>query len=203
MFSVPTTPHRVVRAFAEGGFLAIVGTFVVSAVGASLTLWAPAGGLLAYPIELIAGPAGLALGAVHGAASLDRPGMRSRAGLAFFGAGFLLALPLPLLRGLTGFEPALPVILVAVAGFGLAFGCAGGAMGVFDRRGAASVRLGARAAAGGGLGGLALIAPFLLAKTGLAPHLGSARALMDMLAPSLAILIPFIAVGLALERRRL
>jgi hypothetical protein len=202
VFSIPTTPHRVVRAFAEGGFLAIVVTFVVSAAGAGLAAWAPVGGILAHPLELIAGPAGLALGGVHGAASLDRPGIRYKAGSALLGAGFLLALPLPLLRGLTGFEPALPVILVAVGGFGLAFGSAAVVLGVLDGRGAASVRPGTWAAAGGGLGGLALIAPFLLAKTSLAPHLGSVRAPLDMLAASLAILIPFLAIGLALEGRQ-
>lgn len=190
-------------AFARGGIVALATVYLVPVAIAAL-------GARVHDVPVVAAlrylglTGGFAAGGALGVAPLsgDRRAIAGSAA-AFAVAGIIATWALEMLQGLTGRERAGTVLLFAVLSLAIAFAVAGGASAACLRAGApGAARVGVASGAGGAVGGMFLVLPFLLSKVGLRLASGSdAQLLVDLSALTLGLLGPWVVAGAALGRR--
>ncbi len=157
-----TSPaHRAALGFLRGGLIATVSLVLAPALGA-LSSSVPPLGWLVNVAQFLLPVAGFAAGGALGGDALS---LGPRGSVAFGcgggAAGLVLLVSSPHLQGLTGFEDPLVVVPYAIATSALAFGTMGLIGGLVVRRGKVG-RVAAVFAAGGIVGGLLGVLPFLV-----------------------------------------
>jgi hypothetical protein len=157
--------HRAALGFLRGGLIATVSLMLPPALGV-LASFVPTLGWLVKAVQFLLPVAGFAAGGALGGDALS---IGSRGVMAFGcgggAAGLVLLVTAPQLQGLTGFEDPLVVVPYAIATSALAFGAMGLIGSLVVRRGQVG-RVSAVFAAGGIVGGLLGVLPFLVQRWG-------------------------------------
>jgi hypothetical protein len=194
--SLGSVSHRAGTAFFEAALVTVLAIVSLPLAAGAIGRFSATLQPFVVAIRLASAPLAFAAGGAVAGRSLERGRRGVVAALAAsLAAGIVLAWPLATLQGLTGFEPMLPLIVVPVVSFGLAFGL-DGAMLAWQLAGVREARrVAAWSAAGGVTGALLLVLPSLLARTRVRSDLDVVWAFIEVACSSASVLVPFTVVG--------